>query len=68
MLVNRLTGGFEPGFVVVTYPKDAHVPVVHRLTQFDPLKFLSSPGLWIGLFFATAFPSGHRLRRYRGPL
>ncbi len=43
MLVGRLTGGFEAGFVVVKYPKDAHVPVVDRLTQFDPLKFLSSP-------------------------
>ena len=69
MLVRRLTGGFEAGFVVVKYPEDAHVPVVDRLTQFDPLKFLSSPGLWIGLFFAAAFLIGAiRLRRYRGPL
>ena len=69
MLVGRLTGGFEAGFVVVKYPKDAHVPVVDRLTQFDPLKFLSSPGLWIGLVFAAAFLIGAiRLRRYRGPL
>ena len=69
MLVRRLTGGFEAGFVVVKYPKGAHVPVVDRLTQFDPLKFLSSPGLWIGLFFAAAFLIGAiRLRRYRGPL
>ena len=69
MLVRRLTGGFEAGFVVVKYPKDAHVPVVDRFTQFDPLKFLSSPGLWIGLFFAAAFLIGAiRLRRYRGPL
>ena len=49
MLVGRLTGGFEAAFVVVKYPEGAHVPVVDRLTQFDPLKFLSSPGLWIGL-------------------
>jgi ABC-2 type transport system permease protein len=69
MLVRRLTGGFEEGFVVVHYPKDAHVPVVDRLTQFDPLKFLSSPGLWIGLVIAAAFLIGAiRLRRYRGPL
>ena len=69
MLVRRLTGGFEAGFVVVKYPKDAHVPVVDRLTQFDPLKFLSSPGLWIGLVFAAAFLiAAIRLRRYRGPL
>jgi ABC-2 type transport system permease protein len=69
MLVHRLTGGFEEGFVVVHYPKDAHVPVVDRLTQFDPLKFLSSPGLWIGLVIAAGFLiAAIRLRRYRGPL
>jgi ABC-2 type transport system permease protein len=69
MLVRRLTGGFEEGFVVVHYPKDAHVPVVDRLTQFDPLRFLSSPGLWIGLVLAAAFLiAAIRVRRYRGPL
>jgi ABC-2 type transport system permease protein len=69
MLVHRLTDGFEEGFVVVHYPKDAHVPVVDRLTQFDPLKFLTSPGLWIGLIIAAAFLIATiRLRRYRGPL
>jgi ABC-2 type transport system permease protein len=69
MLVHRLTGGFEEGFVVVKYPKDAHVPVVDRLTELDPLKFLSSPGLWIGLVIAAAFLlAAIRLRRSRGPL
>ncbi|HEY5759635.1 MAG TPA: hypothetical protein VIU34_27630 [Steroidobacter sp.] len=69
MLVGRLTGGFEQGFAVVKYPKDAHVPVVDRLTQFDPLKFLSSPGLWLGLLVAAAFLfAAVRLRRSRGPL
>jgi ABC-2 type transport system permease protein len=69
VLVRRLTGGFEEGFVVVHYPKDAHVPVVDRLTQFEPLKFLSSPGLWIGLVIAAVFIiAAVRMRRYRGPL
>jgi ABC-2 type transport system permease protein len=69
MLGRRVTGSFEDAFVVVTYPKGAHVPVVDRLTQLDPLKFLSSPGLWIGLVFAAAFLIATiRLRRYRGPL
>ena len=69
MLVRRLTGGFDEGFVVVHYPKDAHVPVVDRLTQFDPLRFVSSPGLWIGLVIAAAFLiAAIRVRRYRGPL
>ena len=69
MLVHRLTGGFEEGFVVVHYPKDAHVPVVDRLMQFDPLKFLTSPGVWIGLVIAVVFIAATvRVRRYRGPL
>ncbi len=43
--------------------------MVDRLTQLDPLKFLSSPGLWIGLVIAAAFLiAAIRLRRYRGPL
>ncbi|HEX4667472.1 MAG TPA: hypothetical protein VH207_12810 [Chthoniobacterales bacterium] len=69
MLVRRLTGGFDVGFVVASHPKGAHVPVVERLAQFDPLKFLLSPGLWIGLIIAAAFLIGAiRLRRSRGPL
>jgi ABC-2 type transport system permease protein len=69
MLVSRLTGGFEEGFVVVKYPKGTHAPVVDRLTELDPLKFLSSPGLWIGLIIAAAFiAAAVRLRRSGGPL
>ena len=69
MLGHRVTGSFREAFVVVTYPKETHVPIVDRLVQLDPLKFLSSPGLWIGLIFAAAFLIGAvRLRRYRGPL
>jgi ABC-2 type transport system permease protein len=69
LLGRRLTDGFQQGFVVVKYPKDAHVPVVDRLTQFDPAKFLTSPELWIGLVVAGAFLiAAIRLRRSRGPL
>jgi ABC-2 type transport system permease protein len=69
MLVRRLTGGFDEGFVVVHHPPGAHVPVVDRLVQFDPVKFLSSPGLWIGLVIAAVFLIATvRFRRYRGPL
>ena len=65
----RVTGNFEEAFVVVRYPKDVHAPIVDRLTQLDPLKFLSSPGLWIGLVVAAGFIVGAiQLRRYRGPL
>lgn len=69
MLGRRVTGNFKDAFVVVNHPKGAHVPVVDRLTQLDPLNFLSSPGLWIGLVIAAAFLiAAIRLRRYRGPL
>ena len=69
MLVSRLTGGFEQGFVVVKQPKNSHVPVVDRLTELAPLEFLSSPGLWIGLVIAAAFLFvAIRLRRAQGPL
>jgi ABC-2 type transport system permease protein len=69
LLGRRVTGSFEEAFVVVSYPKGAHVPIVDRLTQLDPLKFLASPGLWIGLVVAAAFLfAAIRLRRDRGPL
>ncbi len=42
---------------------------VHPLMTFDPAKFLSTPGLWIGLAFAAAFlAAAVRLRRYQGPI
>ncbi len=42
---------------------------VHPLMTFDPAKFLSTPGLWIGLAFAAAFlAAAVRLRRYREPI
>ena len=69
MLGRRVGGSFEEAFVVTKYPKGSHVPIVDRLTELDPLKFLSSPGLWIGLVVAAAFfIAAVRLRRYRGPL
>jgi len=42
---------------------------VHPLMTFDPAKFLSTPGLWIGLAVAAAFlAAAVRLRRYQGPI
>ena len=65
----RVTGRWEEAFVVVQYPKGTHAPMVDRLAQLDPAKFLSSPGLWIGLIVAAGFIVGAiQLRRYRGPL
>ncbi len=47
-------------------PVDPHfIP----LTQITPGRFLSSPGLWIGLAFAAVFlAAAVRLRRYREPI
>ena len=39
------------------------------LAQLAPGRFLSSPGLWIGLVFAAIFlAAAVRMRRYQGPL
>lgn len=42
---------------------------VHEIADLDPLKFLSSPGLWSGLIFAGLFLfAAIRLRRNREPI
>jgi ABC-2 type transport system permease protein len=44
-------------------------PTIDSLTQLTPGRYLSTPGLWLGLLFAAAFVvAAVRLRRYRGPL
>jgi ABC-2 type transport system permease protein len=59
MLKDRLLG-FAP---------EAFVFNVHTVPQLTPGRYLSTPGLWIGLVFAAAFiAAAVRLRRYRGPL
>jgi ABC-2 type transport system permease protein len=46
-----------------------HHPTVDSLIQLTPGRYLSSPGLWIGLVFAAVFIfTAVRLRRYRAPL
>jgi ABC-2 type transport system permease protein len=69
MLNDRLTGSFEHSFEVVHFPRGTHVPVVDRLAHLDPVGFVSSPGLWIGLVVAAGLIFGAmQLRRYHGPL
>jgi ABC-2 type transport system permease protein len=42
---------------------------INRLSQLDPAKFMSAPGLWVGLAFAAAFlAAAVRLRRNREPI
>jgi ABC-2 type transport system permease protein len=58
--------GFAPGAFGFE-PK--HGIAIDSLWQLTPGKYLSSPGLWIGLVVAALFIAiAVRLRRYRGPL
>jgi ABC-2 type transport system permease protein len=69
LLSQRVTGNAEEAFTVVHYPHGTHAPIVDRLVQLDPLKFITSPGLWIGLVVAAiCIAAAMRLRRYRGPI
>ena len=44
-------------------------PTIDSLSQLTPGKYLDTPGLWLGLIFASVFiAAAIRLRRYRGPL
>jgi ABC-2 type transport system permease protein len=62
LLKNRLVGAGDTAFAFK----------MHQGLSIDhltPARFLSTPGLWIGLIFAAAFLfAAIRLRRYRGPL
>ena len=59
----RITGAMAEAFV----PNAMKTPVTD-LSQLDPAKFLSSPGLWLGLLFAVAcLAIAIRVRRYREP-
>ncbi len=61
MLGNRLMGFAPEAFAFTGHTIDS--------PQLTPGRYLSSPGLWIGLAFAAAFiVAAVRLRRYRGPL
>jgi len=65
MLGYRVTGAMVEAFAVD--PKGGGD--ISRLSQLDPAKFLSAPGLWIGLVFAAVFlAAAVRLRRNREPI
>src|SRR6266550_6537136 len=62
MLKHRLMG-----FAAEAFDFQAHTrSTIDSLAQLTPGKYLSTPGLWIGLVFAAAFlAAAIRLRRYR---
>jgi ABC-2 type transport system permease protein len=50
-------------------PGPKGMPILDSLSQLTPGRYLSSPGLWIGLLFALAcLAVAVRFRRSRGPL
>jgi ABC-2 type transport system permease protein len=56
------------GFAEAAFAFDAH-GTMDSLVQLTPGRFLSTPGLWIGLAVAVAFiAAAVRLRRYREPI
>jgi len=61
-----LGGRFRGGAEAVTFP--GRFPI-DPMMQLTPGRFLSSPGLWIGLLvFAIFLAAAVRLRRYREPI
>jgi ABC-2 type transport system permease protein len=70
LLLGRLDGGFDKAFVVpskAALKAAGGIPHI-GLAEIDAGKFLSTPGLWIGLLVAAAFFVGAvRLRRRREP-
>jgi ABC-2 type transport system permease protein len=67
MTIGRLTGSYEYAFVQRQRP--GAIPLIDQLTELTPLRFLSSPGLWVGLIFAAAFlVATSRVRRNREPI
>jgi ABC-2 type transport system permease protein len=63
ILKHRLTGFAAEAFAFGPHAR------IDSLAQLTPGRFLSTPGLWIGLAFAAAFlVAAARQRRYRGPI
>jgi ABC-2 type transport system permease protein len=65
-------GGFirdrVSGAMALAFRSDATREPITQLAQLDPLRFLASPAVWIGLVFAAVFlAAAVRVRRSRDP-
>ena len=69
-LLHQRFFGFAPRAFAFRKPDGSLIdPHFIPITQLTPGRFLSSPGLWIGLVFAAVFlATAVRLRRYREPI
>ena len=64
----RFMGAMTAAFNVKATTK-GHYEIIDRFDQLNPLRFLCTPGLWLGLLLAAAFlAAAVRLRRYREPI
>jgi ABC-2 type transport system permease protein len=64
-LGNRLGGWFDKAFLV----PEKGTPHLEPLASLTPGRFLSTPGLWLGLLFAAiCLAATVRMRRYREPI
>jgi len=65
MLKDRLFVAGDTAFAFHAH----HGIAINSLIQLTPGRYLTTPGLWIGLAFAAAFVAvAVRQRRYRGPI
>jgi len=65
---HRFMGALTLAFNV-TRQANGHIGIIDRFDQLNPGRFLTAPGLWIGLLLAAAFlAAAVRLRRNREPL
>jgi ABC-2 type transport system permease protein len=70
LVIDRITGGVDAGFVTVSPAEKAHgVMPPLGLDKVDPGKFVTNPGLWLGLIvFAACLAACVWLRRRREPI
>jgi ABC-2 type transport system permease protein len=68
MLGYRFTGAMKEAFAFAPKGGGDHGNI-DRLSELDPVRFLSAPGLWAGLLFAAVcLAAAVRLRRKREPI